>query len=267
MPEFFNCFPNSSTFNNVSLARKLGSEFAGTFIMVFSAAAAAVVNQKYFLSQSLMPNAVSSGLAVMAVILSTGHISGAHINPAVTIAFAFLKHFPWAHVLPYITVQIAGTICASFVLYKGVFTDPAGGGLTVPTVGFGRAFLTEVIITLILMFIVTAVSTDTRAVGELAALAVGGTVVLNTLVAGPTTGASMNPVRSLGPAIALGNYHGLWVYLVAPPIGALLGAAVYTAIKIPASNKRPNQQIGDSEFSGPDASSTDQEPLLGVDAI
>ncbi|KAL5581636.1 hypothetical protein UlMin_014078 [Ulmus minor] len=224
---------------SVSLARKLGAEFVGTFILVFAAAAAPIVNEKYKGAETLLGNAASSGLAVMAVILSTGHISGAHINPAVTIAFAALRHFPWSHVVPYIVVQLLGSISASFVL-KAVFHPYMSGGVTVPTVSHGQAFAIEFIVTFILMFTITAVATDTRALGELAAIAVGGTVMLNAMVAGTTTGASMNPVRSLGPAVVIGNYDGLWIYLVAPPLGALVGAAVYTSVKIP---DKPTNQV------------------------
>ena len=142
---------------------QLGAEFVGTFIMVFAAAAAPIVNQKYNGAETLLGNAASAGLAVMVVILSTGHISGAHINPAVTIAFAALRHFPWAQVLPYIAVQVLGSISASFAL-KGVFHPFMSGGVTVPSVGHGRAFALEFIVTFILMFIITAVATDTRAV-------------------------------------------------------------------------------------------------------
>ena len=142
---------------------QLGAEFVGTFIMVFAAAAAPIVNQKYNGAETLLGNAASAGLAVMVVILSTGHISGAHINPAVTIAFAALRHFPWAQVLPYIAVQVLGSISASFAL-KGVFHPFMSGGVTGPSVGHGRAFALEFIVTFILMFIITAVATDTRAV-------------------------------------------------------------------------------------------------------
>ncbi|CAB4274599.1 unnamed protein product [Prunus armeniaca] len=118
------------------------------------------------------------------------------------------------------------------------------GGVTVPSVSHGQAFALEFIVTLILMFTITAVATDTRAVGEMAGVAIGATVLLDILVAGrPTTGGSMNPIRTLGPAIAAGNYKGLWIYLVAPTFGALAGAAAYTTVKLP-DNKPPNQNLG-----------------------
>ncbi|CAN0919811.1 Aquaporin NIP6-1 [Linum grandiflorum] len=122
----------------------------------------------------------------MVVILSTGHISGAHLNPAVTIAFASLKHFPWRHVPVYIGAQVLASMCAGFAL-KGVFHPLMDGGVTVPSGGYAQAFALEFIISFILMFVVTAVATDTRAVGELAGIAVGATVMLNVLIAGSVT--------------------------------------------------------------------------------
>ncbi|XP_062174227.1 probable aquaporin NIP5-1 [Alnus glutinosa] len=216
---------------DVSLTRKLGAEFVGTFILIFMATAGPIVNQKYNGAESLLGNAACAGLAVMAVILSTGHISGAHLNPSLTIAFAALRHFPWLQVPAYIAAQVSGSICASFAL-KGVFHPYMSGGVTVPSVSNGQAFALEFIITFNLLFVVTAVATDTRAVGELAGIAVGATVLLNILVAGPSTGGSMNPVRTLGPAVAAGNYKSLWIYLLAPTLGALTGAGVYTAVKL-----------------------------------
>lgn len=215
-----------------SLTRKVGAEFIGTFILIFAATATAIVNQKTQGSVTLIGLAASNGLAVMIVIFSTGHISGAHLNPSITIAFAALKHFPWKQVPLYIGAQLMASICASFAL-KVIFHPFMGGGVTVPSGSYVQAFALEFIITFNLMFVVTAVATDTRAVGELAGIAVGATVMLNTLIAGESTGASMNPVRTLGPAIAANNYRAIWVYLTAPILGALCGAGAYTAVKLP----------------------------------
>ncbi|KAJ9692958.1 hypothetical protein PVL29_011880 [Vitis rotundifolia] len=218
----------------VSLARKVGAEFIGTFMLIFGGTATGIVNQKTQGSETLLGLAASTGLAVMVIILSTGHISGAHLNPAVTIAFAALRHFPWKHVPVYIGSQLMGSLCAAFAL-KGIFNPVMDGGVTVPSHSgaYGQAFALEFIISFFLMFVVTAVSTDTRAVGSLAGIAVGGTVMLNILIAGETTGASMNPMRTLGPAIAVNNFKDIWVYLTAPILGALCGAGVYTAVKLP----------------------------------
>ncbi|KAL6182730.1 hypothetical protein ACLB2K_044143 [Fragaria x ananassa] len=216
---------------DVSLTRKIGAEFVGTFILMFAATAGPIVNQKYNGAESLIGNAACAGLGVMIVILSTGHISGAHLNPSLTIAFACLRHFPWTQVPAYIAAQVSASICACFAL-KGVYHPYMSGGVTVPSVSDGQAFALEFIITFNLLFVVTAVATDTRAVGELAGLAVGATVMLNILIAGPSSGGAMNPVRTLGPAVAAGNYRALWIYLVAPTLGALAGAGTYTAVKL-----------------------------------
>ncbi|KAJ9706449.1 hypothetical protein PVL29_001785 [Vitis rotundifolia] len=237
-PTCFTDFPAP----DVSLTRKLGAEFVGTFILIFAATAGPIVNQKYSGAETLIGNAACAGLAVMIVILSTGHISGAHLNPSLTIAFAVLRHFPWVQVPAYIAAQVSASICASFAL-KAVFHPFMSGGVTVPSVSIGQAFALEFLITFNLLFVVTAVATDTRAVGELAGIAVGATVMLNILVAGRSSGGSMNPVRTLGPAVAAGNYRAIWIYLVAPTLGAVAGAAIYTAVKLRADEGEQPRQV------------------------
>lgn len=144
---------------------QLGSEFVGTFILIFMATAGPIVNQKYNGSETLIGNAACAGLAVMIIILSTGHISGAHLNPSLTIAFAALRHFPWLQVPGYIAAQVSASVCASFAL-KAVFHPFMSGGVTVPsaTTDSAQVFAIEFIITFNLLFVVTAVATDTRAV-------------------------------------------------------------------------------------------------------
>ncbi|KAL5722923.1 putative aquaporin NIP5-1 [Ranunculus cassubicifolius] len=222
-PNFLSQLP---TPRDVSLTRKMGAEFVGTFVLIFTAVAGPIVNEKYNGVETLIGNALCSGLAVMVVVFSIGHISAAHLNPAVTIAFAALHHFPWSQVPGYILAQVSASICASFTL-KGVFHPFLSGGVTVPHVSTGQAFALEFIITFQLMFVITAVATDTRAVGDLAAVAIGGVVF---------DCASMNPVRTLGPAIAAHNYDTIWIYFVAPTLGAILGAAVYNIIKLKIIN-------------------------------
>ncbi|XP_022159570.1 probable aquaporin NIP5-1 [Momordica charantia] len=237
MPPRQKCFPavNATTHHfpslDVSLARKLGAEFVGTFVLIFAATAGPVVNQKYNNVDSVIENALCSGLAVMIVIFAAGHISGAHLNPSLTIAFATLRYFPWLQVPAYIATQVSASICASFAI-KAIFGPFISGGVTVPSLNTGQAFALEFLITFNLLFVITAVATDTRAVGELAGVAVGATVMLNILIAGPSTGGSMNPVRTLGPAVAAGNYRQLWLYLVAPTLGAIVGAGTYTVVKL-----------------------------------
>ncbi|KMZ68261.1 Aquaporin, partial [Zostera marina] len=185
-----------------SLTKKLGAEFVGTFILIFGATAAPIVNQKYYsgsvVESTLIGNAVCAGLAVMIVVISTGHISGAHLNPSITIAFATLRKFPWVQVPAYIAVQVIASISASYVL-KLVYHPFLSGGLTVPNVSIPQAFFIEFIITFNLLFVVTAVATDTETIGNLGGIAIGATVMLNIFIAGPGTGGSMNPVRTLGP--------------------------------------------------------------------
>ncbi|KAL9246985.1 hypothetical protein vseg_020461 [Gypsophila vaccaria] len=222
----------------VSALQKAGAEFIGTFILVFSAAGGPIVNQKYAGAETLLGNAACSGLAAMIVILSIGHISGAHINPAVTLAFAALKHFPWAQVPVYIVAQFSGAISASFLL-KWAYHPFMNGGGTVASVSNAQAFVLEFVATFFLMFVVTAVATDTRAVGELAGLAIGSTILLDILLIGPSTGGSMNPARSLGPALAAGRYHEIWIYMLAPIGGAIVGAAVYSVIKLRQDSHEP----------------------------
>ncbi|XP_056173611.1 probable aquaporin NIP5-1 [Syzygium oleosum] len=218
--------------------RKIGAEFVGTFFLVLCAVAGPIVNQKYGGVETLIGNAACSGVAVMIIVFSIGHISGAHLNPSVTIAFAVTRHFPWIQVPSYIAAQVAGSICASYVL-KGVFHPFANGGVTVPSVNIGQAFALEFLATFLLMFVIVSVATDTRAVGELAGIAIGATVLLDILVTGMSTGGSMNPVRTLGPAVAAGNYKGLWMYMVAPPLGAIAGAVTYTAVKLRGCEAEP----------------------------
>ncbi|XP_028763947.1 probable aquaporin NIP5-1 [Neltuma alba] len=237
------CFADFSV-PDVSLTRKIGAEFVGTFLLMFAASAGPILNQKYNGAESLLGNAACAGLGVMIIILSTGHISGAHLNPSLTIAFAAFRHFPWIHVPAYVAAQVSASICASFAL-KGIFHPFMSGGVTIPSVSttVSQAFALEFLITFNLLFVVTAVATDTRAVGELAGIAVGATVLLNILISGPASGGSMNPVRTLGPAVAAGNYKHLWIYLIAPTLGALAGAGVYTLVKLRDNEAEPPRQV------------------------
>ena len=139
-----------------------------------------------------------------------------------------LRHFPLRRVGFYWVAQCAGAIAAAAVL-RGSLGDVANVGATIPSGSDAQSFLWEVVLTFFLMFVVMAVATDTRAVGEAAAIAIGGTV--GALVGGPVSGASMNPARSLGPALVSGTFDALWVYLVAPPLGAALGALAYRAVR------------------------------------
>jgi len=174
--------------------------------------------------------AISFGLVIMAMIYAVGHISGAHFNPAVSFAFALSRHFPWRLTLGYWTAQLLGALAAAAVL-RGSLGNIAHVGATLPTGSQGQSFLWELVLSFFLMFVIMAVATDTRAVGEAAAIAVGGTVGLDAMFGGPISGASMNPARSLGPALVSGDLHAVWLYLVAPIAGAALAAMTYQVIR------------------------------------
>jgi MIP family channel proteins len=167
----------------------------------------------------------------MAMIYATGHLSGAHLNPAVTIAFVFTRHFSRVEAVAYLLGQIAGALLAASLLAAIWPSEPAALGTTVPTVGAGSALAYEAVLTAFLMFVIMAVATDTRAVGAAAAIAIGGTVGLDALFGGPITGASMNPARSLGPALVSGELHDLWIYIAGPLAGAIVGALAYQLVR------------------------------------
>ena len=209
--------------------RRLGAEFVGTFALVFAGCGAIMVDTK----TDALGNvgvAFTFGLVIMAMVYAVGHISGAHLNPAVSLAFVLSRHFSWTRVFGYWTAQLLGASVAALIL-RGSLGDIANVGATLPSGSQRQSFLWELVLTFFLMFVVMAVATDTRAVGEAAAIAIGGTVGLNAMFGGPISGASMNPARSMGPAFASGELHALWLYIVAPLIGACLGALTYQFLR------------------------------------
>ncbi|CAF1859889.1 unnamed protein product [Brassica napus] len=281
----------------VCLTQKLIAEMIGTYFVIFSGCGVVVVNVLYGGTVTFPGVCVTWGLIVMVMIYATGHISGAHFNPAVTLTFAIFRRFPWYQVPLYVGAQLAGSLLASLTLrlmfkvtpeayfgttptdsaaralvaeiiisfllmfvISGVSTDSravpsyigaqlAGSLLasltlrlmfkvtpeaffgTTPADSAARALVSEIIISFLLMFVISGVATDSRAIGELAGIAVGMTIILNVFVAGPISGASMNPARSLGPAIVMGVYKGIWVYIVGPIIGIVAGGFVYNFIR------------------------------------
>jgi MIP family channel proteins len=180
--------------------------------------------------------ALTFGLVIVVLIASIGHLSGARLNPAVTVAFALARHFPWHCVPVYIASQVLGATLGAFTL-RLLLGPVADLGATVPSGDALQSFGVETLLTATLMFVITSVATDTRAVGELAALAVGATVALDALWGGPISGASMNPARSLGPAVVAWVWKDQWVYLLAPVIGACLGATLYQLLRTPISDQ------------------------------
>jgi len=214
-----------------SLARRALAEGIATFTLVFAGCGAVVTNAVRADSLGTVGIAFVFGLVIMAMIYATGHLSGAHINPAVTTAFTLTRHFPPREALAYIAAQLTGATAGALALYAVWTNRPANLGATVPTVGAGAAVLYEALMTAFLMFVVMAVATDTRAVGAAAAIAVGGTIGLDALFGGPITGASMNPARSLGPALVSETWADFWIYLVGPVVGAAVGALAYQLVR------------------------------------
>jgi MIP family channel proteins len=211
------------------MLRALCAEALGTFALVFAGAGAIVVDARTH-ALGHVGVALVFGLVIMAMIYAVGHVSGAHFNPAVSFAFALTRHFPWRRVAGYWLAQAAGALAAAALLRASLGGD-AHLGATLPSGSQGQAFVWEAILTFFLMFVIMSVATDTRAVGEAAAIAVGGTVGLDALFGGPITGASMNPARSLGPAVVSGDLHGLWLYLLAPLAGATVGGIAYQFVR------------------------------------
>jgi MIP family channel proteins len=211
------------------LAPALLAEAIGVFALVFFGCGAIMVDAETgALGQPGI--AIAFGLVIMAMIYATGHVSGAHLNPAVSVAFALTRHFPWSRAAGYVAAQSAGALAGAAVL-RASLGDVASVGATLPSGSDGQAFLWELVLTFFLMFVIMAVATDTRAVGEAAAIAIGGTVGLGAMVGGPVTGASMNPARSLGPAVVSGELDSLWIYVLAPLLGAALGALAYQLVR------------------------------------
>jgi MIP family channel proteins len=208
----------------------LAAEFVGAFGLVFAGTGAIIIDDVTGGEVTHVGIGLTFGLIVMVMIYAFGHVSGAHFNPAVTLAFAAGRHFPWWLVPRYWVAQLAGGITASLV-HRALFGDVAHLGATLPFGPALQSFGLEIVLTLILMVVITAVATDTRAVGQAAAIAIGGTIGLEALFAGPISGASMNPVRSLAPAIVSWTWQDQWLYVAGPALGALLGVFLYNWVR------------------------------------
>ena len=209
--------------------KALVAEFIGTFVLVFAGCGAIMVDAT---TQQLghLGVAASFGLAIMVMIYAVGHVSGAQFNPAVTAAFALTSDFPWRRVPLYWLAQLAGATTAALAL-RATLGDVALLGATVPAGSDLQSLAFELVMSFMLMFVIMAVATDTRAVGEAAAIAIGATVGLDALFGGPISGASMNPARSLGPAIVVGHLDSQWIYLVGPLLGMAAAAFTYRALR------------------------------------
>lgn len=203
------------------------AEGIGAFALVF-AACGAIATWSITGAPGHVGISLVFGLVIAGLVYATGHVSGAHFNPAVTIAFAATGHFPWQRVPAYIASQVLGGIAGAATLWALLPEAATYGSTTLHgSLSLVQGLAIEILLTAVLMFVIAGVATDGRAVGAMAGNAIGGTVALSALWAGPLTGASMNPARSIGPALADGEWGILWLYVVGPIVGALLGARLY----------------------------------------
>ena len=206
------------------------AEFIGTFAMVFCGTGAMTINEVTAGSVTHVGVGLVWGAIVMVMIYSLGEVSGCHINPAVTIAFWAAGKFKLRSVPIYLTAQVLGAAAASYTL-SYLFPESLELGMTLFTGSVEQAFIMEFIITFLLMFIILNVATGSKEQGLMAGLTIGFYVMIAALFAGPITRASLNPARSLGPALATGNFEGLWLYIVAPIAGALISIPFWKIIK------------------------------------
>ncbi len=203
--------------------RRLTAEVVGTAALVFAGTGAIVINDLSGGVVSHVGVALTFGLIVLAMIYALGDVSGAHLNPAVTVGFFLARRLPGRWVVPYVIAQCVGALLASLTL-RYLFREHPTLGATVPAGGDGQSFVLEVVLTGLLMFVILSVSIGAEEKGALAGVAIGAVIALEALFAGPISGASMNPARSLAPALVSGRFDHLWIYLAAPVLGA--GAAI-----------------------------------------
>lgn len=201
--------------------KKLLAEALGTFTLVFAGTGAIVINQVSGGAITHAGIALVFGLVVMAMIHTFGDVSGAHLNPAVTLAFAAARRFSWKQVPGYVAAQLIGALSASGLL-RMLFPEAGTLGGTLPARSLMQSFTLEVVLTAILMLTILSVSTGAKEKGITAGIAIGGVIALEAMFAGPICGASMNPARSLAPALVSGHLEHLWIYIAAPTIGALI---------------------------------------------
>lgn len=214
-----------------SLPRRATAEALGTCALVFAGCGAIVTNTERPGTLGAVGISLVFGLVILAAIAAFGHLSGAHFNPAVTASFYLTRHLPAREAGSYVLAQLAGATAGALLLWVLWPSRPADLGATVPTIAVGRAVLLEGMMSALLMLVILSVATDTRAAGAPAAIAIGATIALDALFGGPLTGASMNPARSLGPALVSGQWRDFWVYLAGPLVGAPAGAFAYQFVR------------------------------------
>ncbi|KAL5541646.1 hypothetical protein UlMin_009356 [Ulmus minor] len=215
---------------DTNFARAVVGEMVGTFILMFCVCGIIASTEKSKGEVGLLEYAATAGLTVIVVIFSIASISGAHVNPAVTLAFAIFGHFPWSKVPLYIFAQTMGSILATYA-GKLIYNIRADLMVTRPLQGCVSAFWVELIATFIIMFLVASLTYHAQAVGNLSGLVVGIAIGLAVLISGPVSGGSMNPARSVGAAIVAWDFRDIWIYITAPIIGAVAGALLFQILR------------------------------------
>jgi aquaporin Z len=209
--------------------RRYVAELIGTYALVFAGTGAIVINEQTG-ALGHFGVAATFGLIVLAMIYAFGDLSGAHLNPSVTIGFVVAKRFPLKEASPYIVAQLGGAVLASLTL-RLLFPENATLGATFPTGSEMQSFILEVLLTYFLMLVILQVAHGSKEVGVMAGIAIGAVVGLEALFAGPISGASMNPARSIAPALVSGELRALWIYIVAPVLGALLATVTWSWLR------------------------------------
>jgi MIP family channel proteins len=212
------------------MKRRLAAEAIGTFALVFAGTGAITINDVTHGAVTHVGIGLTFGLVVMAMIYAVGDVSGAHLNPAVTVAFWIARRFDGRSVAPYITSQLAGAIAASACL-RLLFWEHPTLGTTLPAGPWLQSFVLEFLLSALLMFVILGVSTGGKESGVMAGAAIGATVAFEALFAGPICGASMNPARSVGPALVSGHVEHLWIYLASPTLGAAFAVASWRLVR------------------------------------
>ena len=212
------------------MSKRFISEIIGTFALVFCGTGAMVINDFTGGTVTHVGVAITFGLIVMGMIYAFGDISGAHMNPAVTIGFAYAKKFPWKEVPAYVLAQLIGAFLASGILLY-LFPESQTLGATLPGLSALKVFIFEIILSFFLMVVIINVSTGSKEIGVVAGIAIGSVVLLEAMFAGPITGASMNPARSIAPAVVSGNIADLWIYILAPIVGCVLAVVTCKLVK------------------------------------
>jgi aquaporin NIP len=210
--------------------KKYLAEFIGTFALVFCGTGAIIINEHTGGAITHVGIAATFGLVILAMIYAFGEVSGAHFNPAVTIGFWIAKRFDNKEFIPYVGAQLLGAFTASFIL-KMLFPDNLTLGTNMPAGSDIQSLVLEIILTFLLMMVILQVSQGSKEIGVMAGIAVGATIGLEAMFAGPISGASMNPARSIAPAIITGNISALWVYIIAPITGAVLASFTWRFLK------------------------------------